>query len=202
MVNVDAAVSAGATLHVVQKCDQPKEFWTKGVPLGHAQYLEVLTLEQRGLEYKTHASPSAFRKWLDSQPSSTESLLPDLKTAQEKHRRLQIVVFACYLLYVVIVFGVLVFAPTSLQEKRLLAMLPIILNVVSVVYDNIEAFSTNTEDVANNELNAAIASIQAELQVHGKLPDSAKLLLGAFSLCTALFAQLVRGGIECTLDCE
>ena len=47
LANVDRAVAGGAKLHVIQKSDAPKEYWTLGQPLGHAQCLEVLILESR-----------------------------------------------------------------------------------------------------------------------------------------------------------
>ena len=72
--NVDTAAGGNATLHVVQKCDAPKQFWTNGAPLGHAQCLEVRTLEHLGLEYVTHPSPAAFQLWLAACPSSADRL--------------------------------------------------------------------------------------------------------------------------------
>lgn len=78
LANVDAAVAAGVMMHVIQKVDGPKEYWTNGVPLGHAQCLEVLTLAHRGLEYQSHPTPAAFREWLAAQPSEAEALLPPL----------------------------------------------------------------------------------------------------------------------------
>jgi hypothetical protein len=47
LANVDRAVVGGAKLHVIQKSDVPKDYWTLGQPLGHAQCLEVLILESR-----------------------------------------------------------------------------------------------------------------------------------------------------------
>lgn len=70
LANVEFAASAGATLHVIQKCHQSESLWTDGVPLGHAQCLEVMTLELLGLSYETHSSPTSFIKWLEGRPSA------------------------------------------------------------------------------------------------------------------------------------
>lgn len=72
--NVEMAVKAGSTLHVVQKSDAPAQYWTLGQPLGHAQTLEVLTLQQLGHEFQTHQTPQAFVEWFDAKLSADDRI--------------------------------------------------------------------------------------------------------------------------------
>jgi len=51
---------------VIEKQDQPRTYpdgspsWTLGQPVGHAQALEIITLQQLGFEFVVHATPAAF----------------------------------------------------------------------------------------------------------------------------------------------
>lgn len=81
--NVEKGHAACAQLHVVQKSDQPQEYWTLGQPLGHAQTLEVLTLEQLGYDFKVHESPGAFLKWFQAQPKAHDRIAEFLPKVED-----------------------------------------------------------------------------------------------------------------------
>lgn len=64
--NIIVSEARGTTLHVIQKQDQPRTYpdgspsWTLGQPVGHAQALEIITLQQLGFEFVVHPTPAAF----------------------------------------------------------------------------------------------------------------------------------------------
>ena len=78
LANVELARNEGQTLHVVNRREgYPNtdgwDDWAK--KLGHAQYLEVLTLKQLGYEYVHHDDPDAFRTWFNAQDGCTPAFM-------------------------------------------------------------------------------------------------------------------------------